>query len=258
MNNIESCAQWIFDQRPGKDVRVLDYGCGSGDIVKELRASGVEAYGCDVFYEGGDYSPTIDPRYFDAGIIKRITENTIPFESSSFELVVNKMVMEHVENLDDVLIEINRVLKPGGMVLSIFPDKSVWHEGHCGIPFLHWFSKAGRGRVCYAAAWRALGFGYHKGTKTVMQWSEDFCDWLDKWTYYRTRHEIDTSYSKFFPGIRHIEDYWLKLRLGRRKSLVTWLPTPTQRLIVQKFSTLVFVAQKPNQVVAPHFRHGRG
>ena len=34
--------------------------------------------------------------------------------------------------------KIHRVLKPGGTLLSLSPDKSVWHEGHCGVPFLHW------------------------------------------------------------------------------------------------------------------------
>jgi 2-polyprenyl-3-methyl-5-hydroxy-6-metoxy-1,4-benzoquinol methylase len=43
------------------------------------------------------------------------------------------MVLEHVEDFDVVLRAMNRVLKPGGMVLSIFPDRSVWRQGHAGI-----------------------------------------------------------------------------------------------------------------------------
>ena len=153
--------------------------------------------------------------------------------------------MEHVENLDSVLAEIQRVLKPGGLVLSLFPDKGVWCEGHCGIPFLHWFPKDSCTRVYYAAGFRILGFGYHKGTKNVMRWSHDFCEWLDKWTYYRTQQELNTTYSKYFCDIEHIEDRWLQLRFGRRRPFVTWLPTLIQELVVKKLAGMVFVARKP-------------
>ncbi len=244
MNNYKSCAQWVLDQGRGNDVRVLDYGCGAAEIVKELRRLGVDAYGCDVFYEGGDYSTSINHSFFDDAIIKRMEGNTIPFDSDSFDFIINKMVMEHVENIDSVLAEIKRVLKPGGAVLSIFPDISVWHEGHCGIPFLHWFSKGGCARVYYAAAWRAIGIGYHKGDKSVMCWSQNFCEWLDKWTFYRTRQEIHATYNKYFCDIQHIEEYWLHLRLGKRKVIATWLPASIQQIVVRKLSTLVFVVRK--------------
>lgn len=244
MNNYEFCAQWILDQKHGKNVRVLDYGCGAGEIVKELRRRDVNAFGCDVFYEGGDYSTSIDPTFFDS-TIKRMEGNTIPFDSASFDFVINNQVMEHVKNLDCVLAEIQRVLKPGGTVVNLFPDKGVWREGHCGVPFLHWFPKGSRPRIYYAAACRILGLGYFKGNKSVMRWSQDFCEWLDKWTYYRTRQEIDSTYGKYFCDIRNIEDYWLKLRLGKRKIVAAWLPASTQQLVVRKLAGLVFVARKP-------------
>ena len=245
MNNYEFCAKWVLDREPEKSVRVLDYGCGAGKIVKELRKRNVNAFGCDVFYEGGDYSKSIDTELLDDGVIKKIDGNVIPFDSTSFDFVINNQVMEHVENLDSVLAEIQRVLKPGGLVLSLFPDKGVWREGHCGIPFLHWFPKNSCARIYYAAGFRILGFGYHKGTKSVMRWSQDFCEWLDKWTHYRTIQEVDMAYSKHFYDIQHIEDYWLQLRLGGRKPLVDWLPVLAQKQVVNKLGGMVFVASKP-------------
>lgn len=53
----------------------------------------------------------------------------------------------------------------------------------------------------------------------MIGWSQEFCEWLDKWTYYRPRREIDATYDKYFCDVVHIEDYWLKLRLGERKKL---------------------------------------
>jgi len=53
-----------------------------------------------------------------------------PFVTGSFDLVINNQVLEHVTDLDVVVHEIARVLKPGGSCLSLFPDKGVWREGH--------------------------------------------------------------------------------------------------------------------------------
>src|ERR1035437_5481289 len=184
MNNYEFCVQWLLDQEHGKRAAVLDYGCGAGGIVTELRKRDVDAFGCDLFYEGGDYSRSIDPSLVDAGIIKKMVDGTIPFANASFDYVINNQVMEHTTDLDGVLAQIQRVLKAGGVVLSLFPDESVWRGGHCGVPFLHWFQKGSHVRVYYAAAFRALGFGHYKGAKSIMGWSREFCQWLDKWTHY--------------------------------------------------------------------------
>ena len=51
--------------------------------------------------------------------------------------LITAVALEKLSRNYIVLAKISRVLKPGGMVLSLFPDKGVWREGHCGIPFLH-------------------------------------------------------------------------------------------------------------------------
>lgn len=244
MDNYEFCAQWILEHAHS-GAYVLDYGCGAGQIVKRLRNAGVAAFGCDVFYEGGDYSKQMDNELFGGGVIRRMGANRIPFETESFDFVVNNQVMEHVPDLDGVLNEILRVLKPGGTVLSLFPDRGVWREGHCGVPFLHWFSKGGkRVRVYYATLLRSIGFGYFKGEKSIIQWSRDFCAWLDQWTYYRARQDIDAAFKMRFVDIRHIEDLWLRRRLSSKRPAITLIPRWVQRVVVTKLAGLVFVASK--------------
>lgn len=242
MTNYEFCADWVLGQSPRPDVRVLDYGCGAGEIVAELRKRGIEAFGCDVFYDGGDYSSALGEGLRD--VVRRMDGNVIPFEDASFDFVVSNQVMEHVADYDSVLSELERVLRPGGRMLTLFPEKGIWREGHCGVPFLHWFPKGGRFRIYYAAMFRTLGVGHYKGDKSVMQWSRDFCDWLDAWTHYRTGANIRAAYEKYFADLQHIEDYWLHQRLGDRKKLVCWLPRGLQRLIVRKLGAAVFVARK--------------
>lgn len=244
MTNYEFCARWVMDQRQLDRARVLDYGCGGGEIVRRLRDSGVEAFGCDVFYEGGNYSVAVGSELFESGIVRRIDGGTIPFDDESFDYVLNNQVMEHVEDLDAVLGEIRRVMKPGGILLSLFPDRGVWREGHCGIPFLHWFPKESGARVWYATALRLLGLGHHTAGLGPYAWSRGACSWLDRWTHYRPRHEINALFDRHFVDICHIEDDWLELRYGRRYKWVHSVPRFLRRLVVRKLGGLVFTARK--------------
>ena len=195
------------------------------------------------FLWGGDYSSRVPPELY-GWVIKHMEHGVIPFSDESFDFVVNNQVMEHVENIDSVLAEIHRVLKPGGKVLSMFPDKSVWREGHCGIPLLHWFPKGSKNRVYYAAFLRAFGMGHHKGNKYILQWSRDFCEWIDQWTWYRSLREIHTAFEKRFVRLTHIEEQWLQIRYGQRAMIIGWLPMQIRQWVVRKVGGLVFICTK--------------
>ncbi len=243
ISNYQFCTQWISSQNTETLPYVLDYGCGAGGIVQELLKHDVNAFGCDIFYGGAHRLSSVPTALLGNGVIRKMDGSAIPFGTGSFDFVINNQVMEHVENLDTALAEIHRVLKPGGVVLSLFPSKEVWHEGHCGIPFLHRFPK-GRTRLYYAAALRMLGFGYNKDKYVgVMCWSQHYCEYLDKWTHYRTRREIDYSYNKYFCDIQHIEDYWIQKRTGKTLVDISFLAS-IQRLVVTKLCGMIFVARK--------------
>ena len=70
-----------------------------------------------------------------------------------------------------------------------------------------------------------------------------YCEYLDRWTYYRTQQEIDSVYNKYFCDIQHIEDYWLQKRTGKRLIDVSFFAS-IQRLVVTKLCGMVFVAHK--------------
>ena len=53
-------------------------------------------------------------------------KNKLPFENDVFDIVLMTEVLEHVENVDITLREINRVLKIGGLILVTVPF--IWPE----------------------------------------------------------------------------------------------------------------------------------
>ena len=246
MDNYQYCANWVSSQAPTPDQTVLDFGCGTGRIVEALRAENIQSFGCDVFYEGGSYESMVKPELLGS-IIKKMTGSRIPYEDESFDFVLSNQVLEHVENLEDVIAEFHRVLKPGGQVLSLFPDRSVWREGHCGIPFLHRFPKGSQPRVYYTLALRTMGLGYNKEGKSRREWSEFQCEWLDNWTHYRSLDEIHETFDRYFEHTANISDDFLVKRAAPRwltRTTAGLMVPPLQRYIVRKLAGLVLVSKK--------------
>ncbi len=183
-------------QHPG--AALLDYGCGAGAVVVAARAAGLDMYGADLYYEGSKSRVEAERTGLLGAAIHEMHGDRLDFPNGAFDLVVNNQVMEHVKDLDATLTDIHRVLKPGGTLLSIFPSRDVFREGHIGIPFAHRLPRGSRLRFLYTWALRSLGFGIWKEqAPTCRQWAIDKLHWIDTFTYYRSRREIAASFGLF-------------------------------------------------------------
>jgi len=237
MPELDVTNRFVLDYAFRHGGRVLDYGCGAGRLVAAGRARNLDIFGTDVFYGGSttlhDAAPLVA-----AGHVREMLppEHRIPFPDATFDLVVNNQVMEHVEDLDAVLAEIHRVLKPGGAALSVFPSIDVWREGHIGIPFSHWFPKGSRLRLWFTWALRDAGLGTWKDqAPTPRQWAIDKLAWIDLWTRYRTRAEIFAAYDRHFHPNRLREEEYIIYRLLDH-------PTPSRRALARAMQTPLVAA----------------
>lgn len=104
---------------PSFEGRTLDFGCGSKPFVG-LFENVSEYVGVDIETSGHNHADSVVDVYYDG--------KTLPFEDGSFDNVVAFEVFEHVFNLDEVLTEIRRVLKPGGRLLFSVPFGWDEHE----------------------------------------------------------------------------------------------------------------------------------
>ena len=103
--------------------RVLDFGCGPGYGSHFIAASADSVVGVDVSPESLEYARRTFPRdnlAFD--VID--TSCVLPYEDDSFDVVMSFQVFEHVEFPERYLQESRRVLKPGGVLLLVTPDRS--------------------------------------------------------------------------------------------------------------------------------------
>jgi SAM-dependent methyltransferase len=234
--------------------RILDFGCGAGQLVIEGRAKGLDISGVDVFYCGSRDLEAAERSGLLGSGIHKILDERIGFDDGSFDLIVNNQVMEHVENLDRVLSEIHRVLKPGGAVLSIFPSRDVFREGHIGIPFSHWFPRGSRLRFYFTWFLRGLGLGsWKQQAPTARQWAIDKLLWIDTYTFYRSRAEIFAVFDRHFQNEFRECDYIRYRLLDRpgRKFIADLVRLPiaaaAARAVFRKLAFLVIVSRKEVQ-----------
>ncbi len=98
---------------------ILDFGCGSKPFSNLF--TGAETYiGVDVEVSGHDHKDSVIDVLYDGRIL--------PFPDQRFDNVVAFEVFEHIFNLEEILIEIRRVTKPGGCLLFSVPFGWDEHE----------------------------------------------------------------------------------------------------------------------------------
>lgn len=98
---------------PQPDERILDIGCNKGLMIKKIKRYSNNATGIDINSEA---------------IKKAVTSNIIEmdgaqmsFPSNSFDKIYSAHTIEHVPDLNKFIKEIERVLRPGGRVLLVYP-----------------------------------------------------------------------------------------------------------------------------------------
>ena len=110
-------ARYLFERyqiKPGQ--KLLDIGCGRGEFLGGFIDCGVTGYGVDRSRSAEKYCPGADLRTAD------LENDSLPYEDDFFDVVYSKSVIEHFYYPERLVREIHRVLKPGGIVITLCPD----------------------------------------------------------------------------------------------------------------------------------------
>lgn len=98
--------------------RLMDFGCGQKPYEHLFEVSSY--VGVDFKGEGETYSQEKVDVFYDG--------KALPFEDNYFDSIFSSEVFEHVFNLPEILLELKRVLKPGGKILVTCPFAYGEHE----------------------------------------------------------------------------------------------------------------------------------
>ena len=167
---LENHLTFVADEllRPLKHIekgKLLDIGCGMGIMLNHFRELGWDAFGLDISSYAVEYARD----KFGLNVFTGVVED-FDFPQSSLDLVTLILTLEHLTNPRGTLEVINRLMKPGAVVMIATHDidgikpkivTSKWR--HLVIPeHLYFFSKTTLTRLL-----EETGFSIFKVTETA-------------------------------------------------------------------------------------------
>lgn len=208
-----------------KNARLLDFGCGAGNLVRAALARGIDAYGCDIDFS---HKWRTEAELMDLLSSRRVRQIAgananespetgepyrLPFEDGEFDVLVSDNVLEHVRNYPEMIAEFRRVVKPGGIMLHLFPSLLRPVEAHVYVPLASFFWP-----YWWLRLWAALGIRTRfQKELTPAQVARFNHEWLPRHTNYMTIRQLRRLFEPAFT-LRFVEHEFM--RVSRAKVLL--------------------------------------
>lgn len=135
---------------------ILDFGCGGGSLLRALPAE---------TKIGVEINPAARAHAERIGI--RAVPSLADIPDASIDAVVSNHAMEHVESPLDVMRQVHRVLKPGGIAIVVVPCDRAHYPFKRGDRDFHLFSwsASNLGNLALVA-----GFEVERADEIVHRW----------------------------------------------------------------------------------------
>ena len=215
----------ILEAYPVNGNKVIETGCGRGTLSNYFAMSGWDVTLLDYNQSVLDVAEKIcESQDLDVSYIKG-DALSLAIENDSFDVVTNIGLLEHFEDIQTVMDEQLRILRPGGWCFSyVVPERpdNVQRYFNWINTLLKFFVLTGRSKI--------------KDEKPVVFRSDNFSDrYLDSLDKSKVKNII--SHGMYpLPLISHSPEFPFSL-----------LPTPIESILTKLFQTVLWIRTKLNR-----------
>lgn len=124
IDEINIVKHFLYKNYRPENLNILDVGCNTGKPLNNFLKDTYSCFGFGIDINKHAIDNTDNNN--SSIILKLYDGNTIPFEDNYFDHVILHHVIGHVKDPNRILLEINRVLKPGGTLSIITPN--LWYK----------------------------------------------------------------------------------------------------------------------------------
>lgn len=103
-----------------RPLKVLEVGCGFGYLTYAIKKAGHEIKGIDISSVAIERASQRYGNLFACEDVRELAKT----EGPSYDLIVFTEVIEHIENVNDFMQAVNRLLLPGGNLIVTTPNKT--------------------------------------------------------------------------------------------------------------------------------------
>ena len=114
---VQSCNQ-------GSSLRILDYGCGTGEFLNEMSSSGYHCTGIEPSEKASKFAT----KSYSLDVLKPEQLQSLP--EASYDIITMWHVMEHVHDLNETIQLLKQKLKKDGHLIIAVPNQSSWDACH--------------------------------------------------------------------------------------------------------------------------------
>jgi len=115
-----------FDTWGGRTV--LEMGCGSGIDAVEFARNGAAVVAIDITDNAVELTRELAREAGQDILVMKVLGDAIPLQNERFDCVYSYGVLHHIPDVDSVLKETYRLLKPGGVIMAMLyhRDSILW------------------------------------------------------------------------------------------------------------------------------------
>jgi 2-polyprenyl-3-methyl-5-hydroxy-6-metoxy-1,4-benzoquinol methylase len=112
----------VIAQYVPKDARLLEFGCGTGNLASLVAAKGFRVLGVDISERFIGHAKRTYAAHQSNLDFAAVGFGPLPFSDTSFDCIFTCAVLEHCYEVEKIVSDFHRLLRPGGILIIGTPN----------------------------------------------------------------------------------------------------------------------------------------